>query len=245
MERVSFSIALIAGIVSFLSPCVLPLLPSYLSFITGMSVDELTQRAKDPATRRLILIHSSMFILGFTLVFILLGISASVAGRILLRYQLWISRIGGAFVILLGLQFTGLISLPFLQRERRVRLKRKPVGYLGSFLVGIAFAAGWTPCVGPILASILFYASSTGSISSGIGLLAVYSAGFAFPFFLASWGLDSFLRRYQKLRRHLRVVSIISGLFLIGMGILLITNYFLTLTALFNRWFPFLSRFNI
>ncbi len=142
MERVSFSIALIAGIVSFLSPCVLPLLPSYLSFITGMSVDELTQRANDPATRRLTLIHSLMFILGFSLVFILLGASASVAGKILLNYQIWISRIGGAFIIVLGLQFTGLINLHLLQRERKVRFKRKPVGYLGSTLVGIAFAAG-------------------------------------------------------------------------------------------------------
>lgn len=210
-----------------------------------MSVDELTQRAKDPATRRLTLIHSLMFILGFSLVFILLGVSASVAGKILLKYQLWISRIGGVFIILLGLQFTGLINLHFLQRERKVHFKRKPVGYLGSSLVGIAFAAGWTPCIGPILASILFYASSTGSVSSGVGLLAVYSLGLALPFILVSLGLETFLERYQKLKRHLRSVSMISGIFLIGIGILLITNYFLILTAAFDRWFPFLSKFNI
>ncbi|HEA64921.1 MAG TPA: cytochrome c biogenesis protein CcdA, partial [Candidatus Aminicenantes bacterium] len=115
----------------------------------------------------------------------------------------------------------------------------------GSSLVGIAFAAGWTPCIGPILASILFYASTTNSMLSGIALLAVYSLGLGLPFILVSLGLETFLERYQKLRRHLRLISIISGIFLIGVGILLMSNYFLLLTATFNRWFPFLSKFNI
>ena len=245
MENVSFLIALGAGILSFLSPCVLPLLPSYLSFITGISIEELRKGRENPRIRKITLIHSLMFILGFSLVFVVMGASASLAGKILLKYQVWISRIGGAFIILLGLQFTGLINLNFLQRERKLHLKEKPMGYFGSSLVGIAFAAGWTPCIGPILASILFYASTTNSMLSGIALLAVYSLGLGLPFILVSLGLETFLERYQKLRRHLRLISIISGIFLIGVGILLMSNYFLLLTATFNRWFPFLSKFNI
>ncbi len=245
MENVSFLIALAAGILSFLSPCVLPLLPSYLSFITGISIDELRKGREDPKIRKVTLIHSLMFILGFSLVFVLMGASASLVGKILIKYQVWIARIGGAFIILLGIQFTGLININFLQKERKLHLKEKPMGYLGSSLVGIAFAAGWTPCIGPILASILFYASTINSMLSGIALLAVYSLGLALPFFLVSLGLEIFLERYQKFKRQLRLISMISGIFLIGAGILLMTNYFLILTAIFNRWFPFLSKFNI
>lgn len=234
MQNVSFFIALGAGFLSFLSPCVLPLLPSYLSFISGISLDELLAGKKNPRVRRLTMIHSLMFILGFSIVFILLGASASLAGKILLRYQVWIARIGGAFIVLLGVQFTGIINLNFLQKERKFHFREKPIGYLGSSLVGVAFAAGWTPCIGPILASILFYASTTNSMFSGIALLGVYSVGFALPFFFLSLGLETFLERYKKLKRHLRWVSIISGIFLIGVGILLMTNYFFILTPSFN-----------
>ncbi|TET07885.1 cytochrome c biogenesis protein CcdA [Candidatus Aerophobetes bacterium] len=234
MQNVTFFIALGAGFLSFLSPCVLPLLPSYLSFISGISLDELLAGKKNPRVRRLTIIHSLMFILGFSIVFILLGASASLAGKILLRYQVWIARIGGAFIVLLGVQFTGVINLNFLQKERKFHFREKPIGYLGSSLVGVAFAAGWTPCIGPILASILFYASTANSMLSGIALLGVYSVGFALPFFFLSLGLETFLERYKKLKRHLRWVSIISGIFLIGVGILLITNYFFILTPSFN-----------
>lgn len=234
MQNISFFIALGAGFLSFLSPCVLPLLPSYLSFISGISLDELLAGKKNPRVRRLTIIHSLMFILGFSIVFILLGASASLAGKILLRYQVWIARIGGAFIVLLGVQFTGIINLNFLQKERKFHFREKPIGYLGSSLVGVAFAAGWTPCIGPILASILFYASTTNSMFSGIALLGVYSVGFALPFFFLSLGLETFLERYKKLKRHLRWVSIISGIFLIGVGILLMTNYFFILTPSFN-----------
>ncbi len=234
MQNVTFFIALGAGFLSFLSPCVLPLLPSYLSFISGISLDELLAGKKNPRVRRLTIIHSLMFILGFSIVFILLGASASLAGKILLRYQVWIARIGGAFIVFLGVQFTGVINLNFLQKERKFHFREKPIGYLGSSLVGVAFAAGWTPCIGPILASILFYASTANSMLSGIALLGVYSVGFALPFFFLSLGLETFLERYKKLKRHLRWVSIISGIFLIGVGILLITNYFFILTPSFN-----------
>ena len=238
MQNISFFIALGAGFLSFLSPCVLPLLPSYLSFISGISLDELLAGKKSSRVRRLTIIHSLMFILGFSIVFILLGASASLAGKILLKYQAWIARIGGAFIVLLGLQFTGVINLNFLQKERKFHFREKPIGYLGSSLVGVVFAAGWTPCIGPILASILFYASTTNSMFSGMALLGVYSVGFALPFFLLSLGLEAFLERYKRLKKHLRWISIISGLFLIGVGILLMTNYFFILTPSLGSSLP-------
>lgn len=239
MENISFFIALGAGILSFLSPCVLPLVPSYLSFITGISVDELRIEKKNSRVKKLTLLHSLMFVLGFSVVFTFLGASASLVGKILLQYRVWIARIGGAFIIFLGIYFTGLIKLNFLEKEKKFHLREKPIGYLGSSLVGVVFAAGWTPCIGPILASILLYASTTGSLLSGIALLAVYSAGFALPFLLISLGLGSFLERYKKLKRHLRWISIVGGFFLIGAGILLMTDYFFALTAVFNRWLSF------
>jgi len=238
VENVSFLIALGAGILSFLSPCVLPLVPSYLSFITGISLDELVEK-KNPKVKKLTLLHSLMFILGFSVVFTLLGASASLVGKILLQYQVWIARIGGAFIIFLGIYFTGVIKLNFLQKEKKFHLREKPIGYLGSFLVGVVFAAGWTPCIGPILASILLYASTAESLLSGIALLGVYSAGLALPFLLISLALGSFLERYKKLRKHLRWISVVGGLFLIGAGILLMTDYFFTLTAVFSRWLSF------
>ena len=238
MENVSFLIALGAGILSFLSPCVLPLVPSYLSFITGISVNELLREEKNPKVNKITILHSIMFVLGFSLVFTLLGASASLAGKILLQYQVWIARIGGAFIIFLGIYFTGVINLNFLQKERRFYFKEKPIGYLGSLLVGVVFAAGWTPCVGPILASILLYASTADSLLSGIALLGAYSVGFAIPFLLISLGLAKFLERYKKLKKHMRWISIIGGLFLIGVGILMMTDYFFVLTATFNRWLP-------
>ena len=236
MENVSFLIALGAGILSFLSPCVLPLVPSYLSFITGISLNELSREEKNSKVNKITILHSIMFVLGFSLVFTLLGASASLAGKILLQYQVWIARIGGAFIIFLGIYFTGAINLNFRQREKRFHFKEKPIGYLGSLLVGVVFAAGWTPCIGPILASILLYASTADSLLSGITLLAAYSVGFAIPFLLISLGLGKFLERYKRLKKHMRWVSIIGGLFLIGVGILIMTDYFFVLTATFNRW---------
>ena len=243
MKNISFLIALGAGTLSFLSPCVLPLVPSYLSFITGISLNELAKGKDNPRVKKIALLHSAMFILGFSLVFILLGASASLAGRILLQYQVWIARIGGAFIIFLGICFTGVVNLNFLQRERRFYFKEKPIGYLGSLLVGVVFAAGWTPCVGPILASILLYASTADSLLSGIALLGAYSVGFAIPFLLISLGLARFLGRYKKLKKHMKWVSIIGGLFLVGIGVLLMTDYFFVLTAILNRWIPLFKWF--
>lgn len=239
MSNVPFFIALAAGFLSFLSPCVLPLLPSYLSFITGVSLEELIQRGKDSRMRKITIINSLIFIFGFSLVFVLLGTSVSLAGNILFRYQIWITRIGGIFIIIFGLHLTGVLNLSLLQRDKRIHLGRRPLGYLGSFLAGIVFAAGWSPCIGPILGAILFYAASQNSILLGISLLAVYSLGLAIPFFLSSLALQIFLEYYAKLRKHLRLVSLISGGLLIAVGVLLATNNFALLSLGLNRWLSF------
>jgi len=239
MSNVPFFIALAAGFLSFLSPCVLPLLPSYLSFITGVSLEELIQRGKDSRMRKITIINSLIFIFGFSLVFVLLGTSVSLVGNILFRYQIWITRIGGIFIIIFGLHLTGVLNLSLLQRDKRIHLGRRPLGYLGSFLAGIVFAAGWSPCIGPILGAILFYAASQNSILLGISLLVVYSLGLAIPFFLSSLALQIFLEYYAKLRKHLRLVSLISGGLLIAVGVLLATNNFALLSLGLNRWLSF------
>ena len=239
MSNVPFFIALAAGFLSFLSPCVLPLLPSYLSFITGVSLEELIQRGKDSRMRKITIINSLIFIFGFSLVFVLLGTSVSLVGNILFRYQIWITRIGGIFIIIFGLHLTGVLNLSLLQRDKRIHLGRRPLGYLGSFLAGIVFAAGWSPWIGPILGAILFYAASQDSILLGISLLAVYSLGLAIPFFLSSLALQIFLEYYAKLRKHLRLVSLISGGLLIAVGVLLATNNFALLSLGLNRWLSF------
>lgn len=239
MSNVPFFIALAAGFLSFLSPCVLPLLPSYLSFITGVSLEELIQRGKDSRMSKITIINSLIFIFGFSLVFVLLGTSVSLVGNILFRYQIWITRIGGIFIIIFGLHLTGVLNLSLLQRDKRIHLGRRPLGYLGSFLAGIVFAAGWSPCIGPILGAILFYAASQNSVLLGISLLAVYSLGLAIPFFLSSLALQIFLEYYAKLRKHLRLVSLISGGLLIAVGVLLATNNFALLSLGLNRWLSF------
>ncbi|MFL5474540.1 MAG: cytochrome c biogenesis CcdA family protein, partial [Gemmatimonadales bacterium] len=168
-------VAFAAGLLSFLSPCVLPLVPSYLGFLTGMTLPEVEQR------RRVALIHATLFVAGFSLVFILLGATATALGRTLNYYQVWVQRIGGALIVAFGLICLGVIRSPWLYQEHRLQLEHKPVGYLGSALVGMVFAAGWTPCIGPVLGGILSLAASAGDVHRGVLLLAVYSAGLALP----------------------------------------------------------------
>jgi len=230
-QEVSVLIAFFAGILSFISPCILPLIPSYITYITGVSFKDLTDERPKTRMRLATISHSFLFILGFSTVFTLMGASASYLGQLLVRYQDWIMRIGGVLIILVGIQFTGIIRLPFLQAEKRFELRKKPIGYVGSFLVGIIFAAGWTPCVGPILSTILVYASTTKKFTTGIVLLASYSAGLGVPFFLSSLAFNSFLGAFEKMRRYMRVITVVSGLFLITIGILLLTNTFREISA--------------
>ena len=242
-ENVSLLLAFGAGIISFLSPCVLPLIPSYLSFITGLTLEDMG--GKKPATRGLIILHSLFFILGFSLVFILLGASITAAGKALSANKEIITRIGGLIIIFLGIHLTGLIRFGFLDQEKLVHLRNKPVGFLGSAAVGIAFAAGWSPCIGPILGSILIYASSSARVETGIVLLSVYSLGLGIPFLLTGLGVHRFFQFYHRFRRHLRFISIASGIFLIFAGVLIFTNYLGLLTGYLNSLllpvFPFLA----
>ena len=224
MKDVSFPLAFLAGIMSFLSPCVLPLLPSYVSFITGVSFEDLTTGTDRRKIRYLTITNSLTFILGFSSVFVALGASSSAVGKFMFEYQEWIRIGGGILIIVFGLFVAGFLKMDFLMRDKKVHLSGKPAGYVGTFLVGMTFAAGWTPCIGPILGTILLYASSQGSAFYGFKLLAVYSLGLALPFFISSLAINSFLSYSKKLMRYMRVIMIVSGLLLILFGILLLTN---------------------
>jgi cytochrome c-type biogenesis protein len=218
-------VAFMAGLLSFLSPCVLPLVPSYIGFLTGMTLGEMVDR------RRTALIHALLFVAGFSLVFMLLGASATALGRALNHYQLWLQRVGGVLIIVFGLLCLGAFKAGFLSQERRVHLERKPLGYLGSALVGMAFAAGWTPCIGPVLGGILGLAAASSDVSRGMLLLGVYSAGLAVPFLIAAVALESFLEWFQRFRRYLPWVMRASGVLLIVVGLLLVTGEFTRLAA--------------
>jgi cytochrome c-type biogenesis protein len=226
--------ALVAGLLSFLSPCVLPLMPSYLSFITGISFENL-QNAADNRQRiqLLTLANSLFFILGFSLVFISLGASSSIIGRIFANFQDWLRIIGGVVIIFFGLFVSGVLKANFLQREKRLHLRGKPAGYMGSTIVGTAFAAGWTPCIGPILGTILLYASAQGSTLYGVKLLSMYSLGLAIPFLFASLAFNSFLSYSKRIRKHMRVIMVANGILLMVFGILLLTNKLTMLASLF------------
>jgi cytochrome c-type biogenesis protein len=238
IPEVTLLAAFLAGVVSFLSPCVLPLVPSYVTFITGVSFDELTAGDKTGRIRRLTMIHSLAFIVGFSIVFITLGATATAAGQFLREHQDLLRQVGGAMIILFGLYLTGLLPVAALSREAKFRMTSKPLGLLGSVLVGITFAAGWTPCIGPILASILLYASTAEKAGTGVLLLSVYSLGLGVPFFLASLGMNTFLAASRKLRGSLRLIEIISGVILIVFGISLVTNLFRHFVSFLSRYLP-------
>jgi cytochrome c-type biogenesis protein len=225
-------VAFAAGLLSFLSPCVLPLVPSYVGFLTGMTLPEVTDR------RRVALLHALLFVAGFSLVFIILGASATALGRALNQYQVWLQRIGGVLIIAFGLVCLGVFRADFLMRERRVRLEEKPVGYLGSLLVGMAFAAGWTPCIGPVLGGILGLAATSSDLARGTLLLVAYSAGLAVPFLLAALALESFLGWFQRFRRFLPWVMRISGALLVFVGILMVTGEFTRLAGWLQQFTP-------
>jgi cytochrome c-type biogenesis protein len=234
--EIGIAVAFAAGVLSFLSPCVLPLVPSYLSFVSGVGLEELEHGGGD--VRRTAFIHSLFFVLGFSLVFLALGASATLVGRLLREYQVWIARIGGAVIVLFGLYLLGLRPGMFLQRERRVHLRDKPLGYLGSTLVGITFGAGWSPCIGPILGGILTFAATRQTMTEGLVLLGFYSAGLAVPFLVSSLALSWFLTTFDRFKRWIPWVERISGLLLIGVGLLLMSGRFTALAAWMTRFTP-------
>jgi cytochrome c-type biogenesis protein len=229
---IGVAIAFTAGLLSFLSPCVLPLVPSYVTFITGLTVEDVSK------SRRMALVHAFLFIAGFTIIFMLLGAGATTLGYVVKANRVWLARIGGALIIVFGLYLLGVLNIGAFARERRVHLADKPVGYLGSVLVGIAFGAGWSPCIGPILGAILTYTASEADLQRGMGLLFAYSMGLAVPFVAAAFAVDWFLKVFAKFRRYLGYVQKVAGVLLLIVGILMITNYFTILATALQALTP-------
>lgn len=228
--QVSFPLAFLAGLVSFLSPCVLPVVPSYLAFVSGLTFGELADRPT-PSVRRAAVLHSVLFVLGFSIVFMTLGWMATAAGRVVAGALPWITRVGGVVMILFGLHLVGLLRLPRLSSEVRVHLLERPAGGVGSLLVGIAFGAGWTPCIGPILASILLYAGLQETMVEGTLLLGVYALGMGIPFVLASVGLNWFLAGSAAARSWLVPLQRAAGAVLLLIGVLMASGRFTSITA--------------
>jgi cytochrome c-type biogenesis protein len=231
MESTNINIigAFVAGLLSFLSPCVLPLIPSYITYITGISFADLKEEHTSSAVRKKTIIHSLLFIAGFTFVFMALGASATYIGSFLQTKMDFLRKVGGLLIIVFGIHVTGIINLGVLLGERRIHIHKKPAGYVGSVLVGVAFAAGWTPCIGPILASILMIAATTGKVHQGMILLFSYSLGLGTPFFISSLALHKFLILFNRFKKMIRIFEIVTGVFLVVVGILVFTN---SLTAI-------------
>jgi len=230
-ESLGLLLAFSGGFFSFLSPCVLPLFPSYLSFITGMSVDRLAADVTAGARGR-VLLHSAAFIAGFTVVFVSLGASFSAAGQFFIDYRDWIRIAGGVLIVIFGLYIAGILNVGVFGRTQQMQIRSKPAGLLGSFAVGVTFAVGWTPCVGPILGSILTLASNDRTVRQGIGLLLAYSAGLGLPFLLSSVALGIFLKFFKRYRPFIPTVERVAGLLLVAVGLLVATNYYIVL----NSW---------
>ncbi len=229
-----------AGVLSFLSPCVLPLVPGYVSLISGTSA----VAAESEENRRLIgrvMLNSLLFVLGFSIVFIALGAAATTVGQFMREYRRELSYVAGIVIIVFGLHLTGLLKIKYLYADKRMHSVKGSGSAVGSFVIGFAFAFGWTPCIGPILSAILYLASEEGTVSKGVGLLALYSAGLAVPFLLTSLGIDRFMAFYTRFRRHLHTVEVISGVLLIVIGVLVFTH---RLTML-SGYFSFLNRFSL
>jgi cytochrome c-type biogenesis protein len=237
-QGVTMFVAVGAGLLSFLSPCVLPLFPSYLAFIGGLSFDDLRSADHTPRLRAQVVRNALAFIVGFSAVFVALGASFSYFGQLLFRYQEVIRQIGGLLIVLFGVYIAGLLRIPWLARERRLRLAGKPGKAVGAAAVGVSFGAAWTPCVGPILGSILLLASTGNTTLDGVKLLTAYSAGLAVPFLLASLGVERSLRFLDRFKRWLPLVDKAAGAVLVIMGVLVFTNYVSVLNTYFIQLTP-------
>ena len=230
--------AFFAGLVSFLSPCVLPLVPGYVSLISGVGVEEL-QAQDSSQRRRVVLLSSLMFVLGFSVVFIALGAVATTLGSLVREYFPWLIRIAGIVIIVFGLHLTGLVKIKWFYADKRLHNLNPKRSALGAFLVGFAFAFGWTPCIGPILTVILGFAAAEGTVLKGVLLLAVYSLGLAVPFLLTSLGVNHFLGFYQRFRAHMQKVEVFAGVIMVILGAMIFTNQFTRLAG----YLSFLNRF--
>jgi len=232
--QVSLAVAFAAGLASFLSPCVLPVVPGYVSFVTGVTLDDF-RSSRRASARRQAAEHAALFILGFSLLFVALGASATALGALVRRSLPLIQQLGGAVIVLFGLYLLGLLKVPLLLQERRVQLAAKPAGRVGSVVAGIAFGAGWTPCIGPVLASILLYAGMSATVLHGAALLAAYALGLGVPFFIAAVAFNWFLARTRFLRSWLPWIERAAGAVMVVAGALLFTGRFAVLARLFAR----------
>ena len=228
-SSISIALAFAAGLVSFLSPCVVPLVPSYLSFVSGLTLDELTSASTEHRARTML--RATLFVLGFSLVFISLGAAATTIGAVIARSLPWLQRVGGVLIVVFGAQLLGVLRLAPLMRERRVQLAPGRVGHAGAFVVGLAFGAAWTPCVGPVLATILMYAGSSGTIARGTGLLGAYALGLGLPFLLLAFLSEQLLSRIRSASRWSRPLELLTGAVLVIVGLALVTGRFQALTA--------------
>jgi cytochrome c-type biogenesis protein len=248
MDSVSLFGAFLAGLLSFVSPCVLPLIPGYLSFVSGVTLEEMRGLPAGTTTgvsvaspvhaRARVLVSSVAFVIGFSLVFISLGASASAVGQFLMSRLAILGKVAGVIIVLFGLHMMGVLRIGWLYSEARVQTRKKPSGPLGSVLVGIAFAFGWTPCIGPILAGILTVAASKETIWDGIRLLAAYSAGLGIPFLLTSLAINQFFTAFARIRRYYHAIEIVSGLLLVAVGILIFTNKFTIIAQYLAPYLP-------
>jgi cytochrome c-type biogenesis protein len=235
-QEVTYFGAFIAGLLSFLSPCVLPLIPSYITYITGLSFADLQSEHPSHKVRQTAMLHSMSFILGFTVVFVLLGASATYIGSFLNQHAGFLRKAGGILIMLLGIHVTGLVPITMLLGEKRVTLHHKPAGFAGTFLVGIAFAAGWTPCIGPILAAILMVAATEENVYHGILLLLLYSLGLGIPFLLSSLAMHQFIVAFQRFKKYIRLFEIATGIFLVIIGIVIYFNWLSRFSRVFNSF---------
>jgi cytochrome c-type biogenesis protein len=241
-ESPTFLAAFVAGLLSFISPCVLPLIPGYLSYISGLSLDEMQGTAADTVdrrqARRRVLAASIFFILGFSLVFISFGAAASALGSFLLERRRLIARIAAVIVILFGLHTMGVLRIGWLYSEKRLQVEKKPTTVFGAFLVGLAFAFGWTPCIGPILTGILAIAGVQDTVGKGVQLLAVYSLGLGVPFLIAGLAIDQFFTAFAKIRKHYHAIEVGSGLLLCTIGVLIFTDRFTIIARWLSPYLP-------
>jgi cytochrome c-type biogenesis protein len=247
MENVTLFTAFIAGVLSFISPCVLPLIPGYLSYISGVTLDEMRGTPSGGAAvaaapvvvvNPRVMMTSVAFVLGFSLVFVSLGASATYLGQFMMERLTLLGRIAGVILVIFGLHMMGVFRIGWLYQEARIHTSSRPAGFLGAVVVGIAFAFGWTPCIGPILAGILAIAAAQDTVGKGIQLLAIYSAGLGIPFLLAGLAIDHFFTAFHRIRRHYRKIEIVSGILLVIIGVLIFTNRFTIIAQWLTPYLP-------
>lgn len=242
---ISYAAAVGGGLVSFLSPCVLPLVPAYLCLVAGTSLEEMTEQGDGTAVRKginwQVVTMAFIFVLGFSTVFVLLGASASFINRLIIEHLELLSKIAGGIIVLFGIHMTGLVRIPLLYREARFNDLDQPRNWFGAYVIGLAFGFGWTPCIGPILGTILAIAASESSLGYGVSLLGVYSLGLGIPFILAAFGINSFLKFMGRFRKHFRTVEVGTGLILIATGVLIFSGQFQILAYWFLETFPGLA----